>query len=126
MATTENVFNWLEEQGFRPKYDDDQDIVFKYQMLTFIYFNNDEDEPFVRLALPGIYDVTDDNRMAVLEAANEISKNIKVVKAFVPIDDVWLSTEILMDSTPIIDDVFPRLLNILMKARREFYEQMED
>ena len=55
------VFEYLKSQGLMPKIDEDNDIIFKYQMLTFIYFNNDDDEQFFRLALPGIFDVTDEN-----------------------------------------------------------------
>ena len=125
MKTSELVFNYLKEQGLCPKYDEDNDIVFKYQMLTFVFFNNDEDGIFFRLSLPGIYDVTDENRVAVLEAMNEVNKMVKVVKLFIPNDDVWASTEITMDSTPVLDDMVPHLLNILIGARKIFYDQIE-
>ena len=125
MKTSELVFNYLKEQGLCPKYDEDNDIVFKYQMLTFVFFNSDEDGIFFRLCLPGIYDVTDENRVAVLEAMNEVNKMVKVVKLFIPNDDVWASTEITMDSTPVLDDMVPHLLNILIGARKIFYDQIE-
>lgn len=125
MKTSELVFNYLKEQGLCPKYDEDNDIVFKYQMLTFIFFNSDEDGIFFRLSLPSIYDVTDENRVAVLEAMNEVNKMVKVVKLFIPNDDVWASTEITMDSTPVLDDMVPHLLNILIGARKIFYDQIE-
>ena len=124
MKTSEMVFEYLQTQGLMPRIDEDNDIIFKYQMLTFIYFNNDEDEQFFRLALPGIFDVTDENRTTVLEAMNEVNKRMKVVKAYIPRDDVWVAAEIMMDSTPELDDLVPRLLNILTGARREFYDQI--
>lgn len=118
------VFEYLKNQGLMPKIDEDNDIIFKYQMRTFIYFNNDDDEQFFRLALPGIFDVTDENRVTVLEAMNEVNKRMKVAKAYIPRDDVWVATEIMMDSTPLLDDMVPRLLNILLGARQEFYDQI--
>lgn len=124
MKTSERVFEFLKQQGLCPTFDQDNDIVFKYQMLTFIYFNNDEDEQFFRLALPGIYDVTDENRYAVLDAINEVNRGIKVVKLAIPRDDVWAYTEIMLDSTPELDDFVPRLLNILLTARQELYKQI--
>jgi hypothetical protein len=124
MKTSEMVFEYLKSQGLVPKIDSDNDIVFKYQMLTFIYFNNDDDEQFFRLALPGIFDVTDENRVTVLEAMNETNRRMKVVKLYIPRDDVWAATEIMMDSTPVLDDLVPRLLNILIGARKEFYDQI--
>ena len=124
MTTSEMVFEYLKSQGLMPKIDEDNDIIFKYQMLTFIYFNNDDDEQFFRLALPGIFDVTDENRVTVLEAINETNKRMKVAKAYIPRDDVWVAAEIMMDSTPVLDDMVPRLLGILTGARREFYDQI--
>ena len=124
MKTSEMVFEYLKSQGLMPKIDEDNDIIFKYQMLTFIYFNNDDDEQFFRLALPGIFDVTEENRPTVLEAMNEVNKRMKVVKAYIPREDVWIAAEIMMDSTPELDDIVPRLLNILLGARKEFYDQI--
>lgn len=120
MKTSEMVLNYLKEQGLCPQLDDDV-IVFKYQMCTFIFFVDDEDDKFFRLALPSIFDVTEDNRISVLEATNEINKAIKVVKAFVPNNNVWLSAETLMDDTPELDDFVPRILSILLSARQRFY-----
>lgn len=125
MKTSELLMDYLKKQGLCPERDSDNDIIFKYQMRTFIYFNNDdEDDLFFRLSMPGIYDVTDDNRLAVLEAINEVNKMVKVVKLLIPRDDVWVNTEILLDTTPVMDDFVPRLLNILMGAQKEFYEQI--
>lgn len=125
MKTSELLMDYLKKQGLCPERDNDNDIIFKYQMRTFIYFNNDdEDDLFFRLSMPGIYDVTDDNRFAVLEAINEVNKMVKVVKLIIPRDDVWVNTEILLDTTPVMDDFVPRLLNILMGAQKEFYEQI--
>ena len=118
------VFEYLKQQGLCPYYDDDQDIIFKYQMLTFIYFSTDDDPRFFRLAMPGIFDVTDENRVTVLETINEVNKTMKVAKLLIPRNDVWIATEIMMDSTPVLDDLVPRLLGILLNSRKEFYEQI--
>lgn len=115
------VFDYLKEQGLCPQLKDEV-IIFKYQMCTFIFFVDDDDEKFFRLALPGIYDVTEDNRISVLEAINEVNKKLKVAKAFIPDDDVWVSAETLMDDTPELDDFVPRILNILLGSRQKFYE----
>ena len=93
-------------------------------MLNFLYFTNDEDEQFINLTLPRIYDVTDDNRMAVFEAINQVNETTKVVKLTIAGDNVWCATEIMMDSTPELDDLFPRLLGILLNSRQKFYNEI--
>ena len=124
MKTSELVFNYLKEEGLVPKYDNDN-IRFKYQMLNFLYYNNDEDAAFINLTLPCIYEVTDDNRLAVFEAMNEVNETTKVVKLTIAGNQVWCATEILTDTTPELDDLFPRLLGILLTSRKKFYEKIE-
>lgn len=126
MKTSEFVFDYLKEQGLVPKYNDQGNIAFKYQMRSFLFFNNDNDEQFFQLTMPSIFEVTDDNRMAVMEAMNEVNDTKKVVKLTVPKSNrVWASAEIMMDSTPELDDLIPRLLNILLSAQQDFYKIME-
>lgn len=125
MKTTEMVINFLRQQGFCPEVDEDNgNILFKYQMANFIFINNDEDEEFFQLLMPGIYDVTDDNRDMVLEAANKVNQSIKVVKACVIGDNVWLFFENLLDHTPEVEDIIPRALAILNGARQHFYQEI--
>ena len=126
MTTSERVFEFLKYQGLVPEYDGNNNIRFKYQMKNFLYYNNDNDEAFINLTLPGIYEVTDDNRMAVFEAINQVNETTKVVKLTISRDNyVWCGAEIMMDSTPELDDVFPRLMKILMASQEKFYQAIE-
>lgn len=122
MKTSELMLKFLKEQGFMPEKLDNGWISFKYQMRTFLYLENDEDAEFFQLAMPGICEVTEDNRAAALEAANKISCNFKAVKAIVTDDNVWLMCENFLDSTPVLEDMVPRMLNGLMHAYSEFGE----
>ena len=94
------------------------------QMRNFIFMGSDNDETFLRLVMPGVFDVTEDNRAGVLEATNAVSVSMKVVKATIVNDNVWLSAELLIDSTPVFDDIIPRVLDILLAAQQEFYKQI--
>ena len=124
MKTSEMVLNFLRQQGFIPEVDEGGNIDFKYQMASFVFINNDEDEEFFQLMMPCIFDVTDDNCDMVMEAANKVNRQIKVVKACVINDSVWLLFESLLDHSPEVSDIIPRALNILQGARRQFYEEM--
>ena len=126
MKTSEKVLDFLKREGFCPEVDTaNGNIVFKYQMRTFIYINNDEDEDFFQLALPGIVDVTEDNRELVLEACNKTNFGIKVIKCCIPRDDVWVFFDFLLDSSPELQDIFPRALAILQGAQQQFYQNMQ-
>lgn len=125
MTTSEMVFDYLKEQGLVPKYNEAGHISFKYQMRSFLYLVNDNDKQFFQLTMPNIFTVTDDNRMAVMEAMNEVNDTTKVVKLVIPKSNrVWGVTEILMDGTPELDDLVPRLLNILLTAYKSFNDAL--
>lgn len=125
MKPTEMVLDFLRKQGFLPEVNDKGNLVFKYQMCTFLYINNDEDEEFFQLIMPAIYDVTDENRDVVMDAANKVNQRLKVCKAVILDDEVWLFFEILLDSSPDVSTIIPRALGILQGARQEFYQNVE-
>jgi len=125
MKTSERVLEFLRQQGFCPSIDEDNgNIIFKYQMMTFVFFNNDDDESFFQLALPSIMSVTHENRVQALEAANQLNLEYKVAKCCIYDDDVWILFEILLDSSPDIQDIIPRALGILQRSQNLFYEKM--
>ena len=126
MKTTEMVMDFLKKEGFCPKVDEDNgNIIFKYQMCTFLFINNDEDEEFFQLAFPYIYDVTEENRDLVLEAANKVNSRIKVAKVIVPGENVWVLFEVILDQSPEVGSIIERGLGILQQARKSFYEEIQ-
>ena len=126
MKTTEKVLEFLKQQGFCPEVDsDDGNILFKYQMKNFLFINNDEDELFFQLILPGIFDITEENRELVLDAINKVNVSVKVIKCCFIHDQVWIFFENLLDSSPEVSDIIPLALNILQGAQLEFYKHIE-
>ena len=120
------VMDFLKKEGFCPKVDEDNgNIIFKYQMCTFLFINNDEDEEFFQLAFPYIYDVTEENRDLVLEAANKVNSRIKVAKVIVPGENVWVLFEVILDQSPEVGSIIERGLGILQQARKSFYEEIQ-
>jgi hypothetical protein len=114
--------NFLRSQGFLPEVDpEDGNITFKYQMANFVFINNDDDEEFFQLLMPTIFEVTDDNREIVYEAVNKINMSIKVIKACIIDNAVWLFFENILDQSPEVEVVIIRALQILYAARHEFY-----
>ena len=121
----QEIFDYLKSQGLQPE-ETPFGIYFKYQMLNFLVFHEDEDSQFFRIALPGIFDVDGNNRTDALEAVNKTNKSIKVAKALIPDDDVWIATEHLLDADPKYDDIIPRSLHILIQARGVFYDALRE
>ena len=120
----QEIFDYLKGEGLQPE-ETAFGIYFKYQMRNFLIFHEEEDSQFFRLALPGIYDVDENNRIDALEAVNQVNRDFKVAKALIPDDDVWITTEHLLDADPKYDDIIPRSLHILLQAQDMFYDEIQ-
>ncbi len=125
MNLKELMLNFLREEGFCPQ-ETEFGIAFKCEGLGFLFFYDPEDDQYFRLMMPGIFDVTEENFTDVLLAMNKVNSEIKVVKAYIPIEDeVWLGFEVIVDSTPVLADFVPRGISMLRSAQRKFYEAIQ-
>ena len=126
MGTTKsNLGSYLTNEGLRPE-ETDFGFVFEYQKLTFFIFWDDDDNQYLKIALPGIYNVDDNNREDALAAANEVNIEWKVIKTVVLSDEVWVVAEQLIDKDPNMADLVPRTIQILVSGRESFYEHLEN
>lgn len=73
----------LAEEGFRPTISEHGDIIFKFEGLVYLVECFEDDPAFVRVVLPGIYDVGEDDHTKVLEVCHGAAQSIKAVKAIV-------------------------------------------
>lgn len=123
MNASDLVENWLKEQGFKNERDDDGDLRFKYQGVNLFCCKDDNDQQFLRIIMPGIYQI-DGDRTKVLEAINTICSDLKAIKAFIVQDHLWLAIEMFIDSTPDIDDFIERCLDILIAGRQRIAQEI--
>lgn len=125
MGTTKNKLGlYLASEGLRPK-ETDFGFVFEYEKLTFFIFWDDDDDQYLKLTLPNIYNVDDNNRNDAIVAANQVNIEWKVIKTIVYSDEVWVVAEQLIDKDPNLSDLIPRTIKILMSGRKSFYEHLE-
>lgn len=125
MGTTKSVLGrYMVESGYSPE-ETDFGFVFNHKNLTFLIFWDDDDNQYLKLALPGIYNVDDNNKLNSLKAANEVNIEWKVIKAVVTSDEVWVVAEQLIDKNPNFPDLIPRTIQILMSGRESFYEHLK-
>ena len=120
------VFDYLKQQGLVPT-EEEFGISFKYQMADFLILSDDDDKQFFRLAMPGIYSCTPENRLETLEAINVTNNDMKVIKASIFGEtNVWLFFEQLLDSTPVFNDIIPRGINILLAGQQKFFNALKE
>ena len=116
-----NIYrDWLIKNNIEYQ-ENDNAITFEYQGGNFVITKYSDDLEFFSLILPCIAEINEDNFGAMLTAIMEINKEKKCVKSFVIDGKVCLSTEIMLDQTPEIERIMPRLLSRLHASRLDFY-----
>lgn len=123
MRTEELVKQFLSNEGYKFDVDSDGDIHFKYEGINLYFTVDNNDQKYFRLIMPNIYQL-EGNRTKVLEAINTVARDLKVIKAFLIEDRLWLAVELFIDSTPELEDFFPRCMGLLKAGREKIAEEI--
>ena len=124
MTTFELMVEYLRNEGYRPTVEE-FGATFRAEGSNYVYFRNENDNEFMQLCLPGIYDIENENeRLRVLKAMDAANSTAKVVKCSTVNNSVWVFFEILLDGSPELEDIVPRALAMLKNGQNEFYNAM--
>jgi len=121
--------DFLAEEGYRPYMDEDGDVVFKSEGLTYVIITEEEDEEFVSLVLPNFWSIDSEKELArALKAANEVNRSIKAVKVYVRKDgkNTIAAVEMFVKTPESFNLVFERSLRALKGAVARFAELMRE
>jgi len=114
----------IEELGFSIEEAGDFGYVFKFEELTILYMP-DDDENFLRFAVPNIYDVTDENKRFVLEVVNDTNMSIKYSKTCVYGDSVWVFYEYRLFGEDNLEDIIEHSMFLLQASYFLFHRKLE-
>jgi hypothetical protein len=120
----ELVLEKLESLGFSVVDAHEFGYVFKYEELTLLYMP-DDDENFLRFALPNIFDVTAENRPFVLEVVNDTNMTIKYSKTCVFGESVWVFYEYRLFGDDNIEVIIEHGLLLLQATVGLFHRKIE-
>jgi hypothetical protein len=111
----------LVEEGFRPSFNDEGEIAFKFQGRHF-YISQDESDPeFYRILCPGIWKIeSEEERAVVFIAASDTCKGMKVAKVFVVDDEAWASVELFCPEVGAFLKLFERSTSLLYETGNVF------
>ncbi|HEY8348147.1 MAG TPA: hypothetical protein VIL07_12900 [Symbiobacteriaceae bacterium] len=125
MSKADMYFDYLKEEGYLPRYDEDGDIVFKAEGVTYLLFASEDDPEYFRLALPAFWRIDDEQeRQRVLAAAAQVNAELKVIKIYPVGNNTWASVELLFASPEQFKPIFKRALRILRHGAGRFTEIM--
>ena len=121
----ERVLEQLEELGFALEEAGEYGYFFKFEGLNVLYMPDDDDESFLRFALPSIYDVTEENKDLVLEVVNNTNMAIKYSKTCVFGDDVWVFYEYRLFGEDNLEDIIEHSMRLLQATFFLFHRKVE-
>ena len=124
MKMKEKLKTELQRLGLMP-IEEEFGIVFKYQMLNYIFFDSSEDDDYLNICVPYVFEVDEDNILRVFAAVNNCNKILKVVKVVVNDDHVWACYEAKLPKDISLEDVLIYAVHSLFVAHLEFVEQYE-
>ena len=121
MKASDVIIRFLDERGL--KYTKENgNVLFKYQLVNYVMSNNSNDD-LLQLVM-WCYDVTPENHLKVLEAANEVNQTKALVKLTVVDDSVWVNWEDIVDDNYSTEKI-EKMLDLMENSVKAFYGYME-
>ena len=79
-----------------------------------IYAVEDEEAACLTFTVPDVFDISDDNRVVVLEAMVKLSGKLKYVQPYIMFDNqVWLNYQHYLGKTEVTPELLEHIINVL-------------
>lgn len=125
MNQKEIILDQLKAMGFEPIELGDVGFVFKYEDMNYLYMPDDDDEQFLRIVIPHLFEVTDENRVSVLEAMHETGIMLKYAKVCIMYENsTWAIYEHRLTSTENLPELLEHIIRVLEATAHVFYKKM--
>ena len=125
MNQNEIILEQLNAMGFEPVELGDAGFVFKYDDLNYLYMPDEDDEQFLRIAIPHLFEVTDENRVAVLEAMHDTSLLLKYAKVNIMYESAaWAVYEHRLTTTDNLSELLEHIIRVLEATAHVFYKKI--
>ena len=127
MTRHEMVISVLQSLGFKPQIDNDGDIFVRYQMKTFYVMGaNSDDEDYLVVVFPQMYEVNEGEETKVLAACNKITREIKLAKVYIDqtLKNVTASCEFYYNGEESLKTCLDKSIEILGMVRLTFIKTM--
>jgi hypothetical protein len=122
----QRYLSYLRDRGYEPYIDQDGDVQFRDQGLTYYLRIDAEDPSFLRLVLPNFWPIESEVEYEhARRACGEINRQVKAVKVYLQSNNVWLTVENFMASPESLPTYFDRCLDAAQFGVRAFRVEMQ-
>lgn len=124
----EKTIESLYRLGFAPEeLDNDMGYRFDYEGMNLLYTAEDDDANSITFMMPGIFDVTDENRVKVLETMVGLCAKMKFVQPVIMLDSVWLQYQHYMeDGQEPTDTLIEHMIRVLAISTLQFHKLLNE
>lgn len=123
----ESVVTSLRSLGFIPEEVEGFGYQFEYEGMTLAFPIPDDDTGSVTLIVPDVFDITDSNRIAVIEAMIRLCTRLKYVQPhIVRGNEVWLNYQHYVGETAPSTDVIEHMIRVLLYAFSTFHKILNE
>lgn len=117
----------LKKQGVDAQFDEEGTLVFELRYLTYYMEHDEEDEEWLRITLPAIYRIEDDDDvMDIYKAANMASCNVKFANFYLTDKSVHIIVESYVDYQVNLENMLRRYISVCESAYMEFRRQLNE
>lgn len=89
----EKILEILRELGFKLEELEGLGYGFSYEGLNYVYIPVDDDESFINITVPSVFDFNPNNVLKCYDVLNNINSTVKYAKAYKVNNSVWLFYE---------------------------------
>ena len=119
----EQVLKALSALGFIPEEIEGFGYRFDYEGLTLIYSEDDEDSKCVTLIAPDVFDISEDNRTAVLEAMVKLCGKMKYVQPHIMFENqVGLNYQYYTNDNEVTAALIEHMIRVLAFSTITFHK----
>lgn len=111
----EKILEAFENLGFNLEYNDTLGYSFFYEGINLLYMYNEDDETFLNISVPGIYDL-EDGKGTYDVLKEKINSTLKYVKAYTLCNSLWIFYERDLLGNEDLEEVIRRMVLQLAAA----------
>lgn len=89
----EKILEAFEQLGFNLTEVENLGYAFSYEGINYLYLKNDDDEEFLNISVPGIYEMDDENMATYHAVCEKINSLRKYVKSYTFGNSLWIFYE---------------------------------
>jgi len=123
----EKILEILYQLGFQPELvDENFGYRFEYEGLTVLFTPEDDDAHSAYFMIPGVFDITEENRAAVLEAMVKLAGRVKFVQPVIVYDSVWLNYQHFLGEQEPTMEVIEHMIRSLAFSTVKFHKYINN